>query len=316
MARKTLTAVALGAASVLALSGCAGDATATDDGTLQVVASTSVYGQIAEEIGGDAVEVTSIVSSLSQDPHSYEASARDQLTIQRADLILENGGGYDAFIDGLIEATGSEAPVLTAVEFSQEWSGDAAHDDSGEHDDHDHEHVEGFNEHVWYDPRTVVHVAEAIAAELTELSPDDGAVFEANLADFTAQIEQLEAELAEVATAHGGDGVFVTEPAPVSLITAAGLTDLTPAAFSQAVEEGQDVPPATLLQALDVIASGDARVVIANAQTGGAETTQTIDAAETAGIEVVEFTETLPDGTTYIEWMQDNIRALATALDS
>ena len=99
-----------------------------DDGRITVVASTSVYGQIAEEIGGDLVDVTSIVSSTSQDPHSFEPSAQDQLAVRHADLVIENGGGYDAFIDALLEASGSTAPVLTAVEFSAAWPGGAATD--------------------------------------------------------------------------------------------------------------------------------------------------------------------------------------------
>jgi len=325
--RKTLPTAALGAASVLVLAGCS--ATATDDApasddAVQVVASTSVYGQIAEEIGGDAVEVTSIVSSASQDPHAYEASARDQLTIQRADLIIENGGGYDPFIDALIDASGVDAPVVTAVEHAHDWPENAGHDeetadteaehDHGEHDHGDHDHVEGFNEHVWYDPHTIEHVAEDIAAALTELRPDDAAMFEKNLAAFSEQIAQIEAELADLAAAHEGEGAFVTEPAPMYLVVAAGLVDLTPPAFSEAVEEGQDVPPATLLEALDVIGSGEVAVLLTNAQTAGAETTQAVDAAEDSGVPVVEVTETLPDGETYIEWMQDNIAALATAL--
>ena len=191
--RRLALPAALAAASALVLAGCAGASGATDDGgddgTIAVVASTNVYGQIVEEIGGDLVDVTSIVTAESQDPHSFEPSARDQLSVSRADLIVENGGGYDAFIDALIESSGSEAPVITAVEYSHDWPENAGHDDAHDdvsdaeaepsesasaeqHDDHDHghgdhAHVEGFNEHVWYDPHTVAHVAEAIAAELS-----------------------------------------------------------------------------------------------------------------------------------------------------
>src|SRR3954454_19128607 len=102
--------IALGqvAASALALSGCASaGAAGQDDGRIAVVASTSVYGQIAEEIGGELVDVTSIVSSTNQDPHSFEPSARDQLAIRHADLVIENGGGYDSFMDALLGASGS-----------------------------------------------------------------------------------------------------------------------------------------------------------------------------------------------------------------
>lgn len=337
--RRLIAPAALAAASALVLTGCAtaGPGAETADGRLQVVASTNVYGQIAEEIGGDLVDVTSIVTSDAQDPHSFEPTARDQLTVSDADLIIENGGGYDAFIDALIESSGSEAPVITAVEFSHDWPENAGHDAEAdaahaeddahtegeaaaeeeahaEDDGHDHAHVEGFNEHVWYDPHTIEHVAEAIAEELSALQPDDSATFEANAEAFVAEIAGLEGSLAEIDAAHAGAPVFVTEPVPVYLVAAAGLENVTPEAFSEAVEEGQDVPPATLLESLTLLQDGGVRVVIQNTQTGGAETTQVVDEADGLGIPVIAFSETLPEGQTYISWMQANIEALAGAL--
>lgn len=325
--RKTILAAGVAAASALVLAGCAAPAAtpSTTDGaessTITVVASTSVYAQIAEAIVGDAATVTAIVSSTSQDPHEYEATAQDQLALADADLIIENGGGYDAFVDTLIEATGSTAPVITAVEHSHDWPENAGHseeaeeDHDHEHGDHgDHEHVEGFNEHVWYDPHTIVHVAEAIAAELSELLPEDADAIAGNLETFAAGIEELEAQLAAVAEAHGGEEVLITEPVAGYLVAAAGLVDATPEGFSAAVEGGQDVPPAVLLDTLNEIESGHIKAVIANAQTGGAETTRVIEAAGAGGIPVVEFTETLPEGQTYLQWMQSNIEALQGAL--
>ncbi len=337
MTRTPLFSALLGA-SALVLAGCAstpgGSATDGGDDRVQVVASTSVYGDIVSSIAGDAVEVTSIVRSTSQDPHSYEASAADQLTISRADLIVENGGGYDSFIDGLIEATGTDAHVITAAELSHDWPENEGHDhaegDDHDHadesetestDDHDHgdheghNHIEGFNEHVWYDPHTMEHLAEAIAEELTELVPAEADTFQKGLDTFVAGIGDLEGSLADISAAHEGDKIFVTEPVPLYLTAAAGLTNVTPEAFSEAVEEGQDVPPATLLEADKLLQAGDVRAVIANAQTGGAETTQVIDTATAAGIPVIEFTEILPEGKTYLTWMADNIDTLAVTLN-
>lgn len=307
------------AASALVLVGCAGgDASGADGGKIAVVASTNVYAQIAQVIGGDAVEATAIIAKSSQDPHEYEATARDQLTVSRADLIIENGGGYDAFMDQLIEATGTTAPVLTAVEFSRDWPGGSAHDeadhDHADHDEADHDHVEGFNEHVWYDPATMGELAAGIATELAELRPESATTFSANLDAFRAGIADLEDGLAAIDAAHAGAHVFVTEPAPGRLVEAAGLRDVAPASFSNAVEAGQDVAPATLLEALALLDSGEVQVVIANAQTGGAETTQIIDEADARGIPVLEFTETLPADTPYLEWMAQNIAALQSAL--
>lgn len=305
------------AASALILAGCAGgDASGADGGRIAVVASTNVYAQIAQEIGGDAIDATAIIAKASQDPHEFEPSARDQLTVSRADLIIENGGGYDAFMDQLIEASGTTAPVLTAVEFSTDWPGGSAHDDSDhdEHSGHDHDHVEGFNEHVWYDPAAMAGLAAGIASQLEALSPDDAETFAANLETFRSGIAELDDRLDALADQHAGAHVFVTEPVALRLVTAAGLDDVAPPDFSEAVEEGLDVAPATLLRALELLDSGEVRVVIANAQTGGAETTQVIDEADARGIAVVEFTETLPAGTTYLEWMAQNIDALRSAL--
>lgn len=313
--RRVSGAFGLAVAAALAMAGCAaGPSARTDDGRITVVTSTSVYGQIVEQIGGQAVAVTSIITSASQDPHAYEASARDQLTISRADLIVENGGGYDPFIDALIEASGTEAPVLAAVEFSPAWTGKSATDSNGDHDDHGDHHVAGFNEHVWYDPTAISELAAAVATQLTQLRPADGQAFQTTLDEFRQQIAGLTASIDDIAASATGAQIFVTEPAPLYLTEAAGLDNIAPEAFSEAVEEGQDVAPATLLESLELLDSSDVRVVIVNAQTGGAETEQIVDAATVRGIPVLEFAETLPDGSTYMAWMQANIDALAEAL--
>lgn len=312
---RTAPVFALTAVAGLLLAGCS--STGTEDGGTRVVASTNVYGQIAEAIGGDLIEVTSLISSVAQDPHAYEASARDQLTISRADLIVRNGGGYDSFVDGLIEASDADAVVLTAVEFSHAYPGNDGHDAPGDHDhagDVPHDHIEGFNEHVWYDPDAVAHLAADIAHELSEIDAAHAGDYADNLAAFQAGIEELETELAVVADAHAGDRVFVTEPVPVYLLEAAGLIDAAPAAFSEAVEEGQDVPPSTLLAARDILDAGDVRAVVSNAQTGGAETAEVLRWAAADGIPVLEFTELVPDGETYLAWMRANVAALAGTL--
>lgn len=297
-----LVAVAAAASSVLLLAGCAGtpNSPATADGRIAVVASTNVYGQIAEEVGGDRVDVTSLISSTSQDPHEFEASAGDQLKVSRAGILIENGGGYDPFMESLAQASGTKAPLITAAELAAGWKGP---------DD-----LEGFNEHVFYDPATMAKLADRLADELGAIQPAHADEFTANAKRFSDGVAKLTASLDDLASAHAGEGVFVTEPLPLYLTEAAGLVNKTPDAFSEAVEEGQDVPPATLLTALGIIGGGDVSVVITNAQAAGAETTQVEQKAADAGIPVLRFSEILPDATTYLGWMQDNIAQLAAAL--
>lgn len=314
--RRALWATGLAAASVLVLAGCSeAESDEPEDTRPSVVASTDVYGQIVQAIAGDIVAVTAIIDSPAMDPHAYEASAQDQLSVSKADLIVENGGGYDAFIDGLIESSATTADVLTAVEFSPEWPGESAHDDS-EGDGHGHEHIEGFNEHVWYDLEAMTALAAGIEQALSALSPGDEATFAANLAEFQAHLGGLQGDVAAIDAEFAGDDVFVTEPVPLYLVDDAGLDDVTPDAFREAVEDGYDIPPATLLEALDLLESGTLDALIANPQAGGPQVTQVVEEAQTLGIPVVEFTETLPEGQTYLSWMQANISALHSALGS
>lgn len=342
--KKSVAALALASVSALVLAGCSATPAAgggADDGKIQVVASTNVYGSLAEQIGGDRVDVTSIITSASQDPHSYEASARDRLTVQSAELVIENGGGYDAFIDTLVGD--SDAHVFTAASFSHDYPGNEGHEDAesdaeeehdhaeeghaeeghAEEEGHDHaegegheghDHIEGFNEHVWFDPHTMIHVVEGIAEEFSELDPEGEADFTAAAAEIVADLEGFETDLETLGTEAGGASVFLTEPLPGYIAAAAGLTDVTPEGFAESVEEGSDVAPATLLAALDIIDSGEVKVLLTNAQTGGAETQRVEEAAKAADIPVVAFTELLDDGSSYSEWMQDAIQNLADAL--
>ncbi|MGQ7351749.1 metal ABC transporter solute-binding protein, Zn/Mn family [Quadrisphaera oryzae] len=297
-------------AALLALTGCGSSSTAAgaptssaggstaSSGTLQVVASTDVWGDVAKSVGGDAVQVTSFISDPSQDPHSYEASARNQLAVKSAAVIVENGGGYDDFMEKLVSAAGSTAPVVNAVDVSGKAT--SAGDE--------------LNEHVWYDLPTTAKVAEAIAEQLGKADPAQAATFTANAKAFADGLAPLEAQEAQVASKAAGTKVGITEPVPDYLLEAMGLQVATPPAFSEAVEEGTDVSPAVLAQTEAQYTDKEVRALVYNEQTTGAETDAVKAAATAAGIPVVPVTETLPDGDTYTAWMSANISAIRTAV--
>ncbi|HET8795628.1 MAG TPA: zinc ABC transporter substrate-binding protein [Arthrobacter sp.] len=322
-------AIAVGAAVVLALTGCADDAGSAqnpDDGVISVVTSTNVYGDIAETVGGDNVEVTPIIDSVSQDPHSYEATVRDKLAVTKAELVVENGGGYDAFLHRLVEDTESgDRAVVTAVELS------GLQDDGGSHAGHEeeadshagheeeagshagHSHAE-FNEHVWYDLATVSAVATKIADRLSALDSANAETYRANAAEFTASIEQLQQRVDGIKDRHGGEGVAITEPVPLHLLEDSGLINKTPAEFSQAVEEGNGVSPVVLQETLNLFSEGRVELLAYNEQTEGSQTQAVAAAARKAGVPVVNFTETLPDGKGYLSWMSANVDNIERAL--
>jgi zinc/manganese transport system substrate-binding protein len=308
------------AVTALALTGCASTPAESADGTVQVVASTNVYGDIAQQIGGDLVSVTSFITSAAQDPHSYEASAQDQLALSKADIVIENGGGYDPFIDTLLNAAGNdEVAVINATEASGLLEGDDhSHDEAATEEDHSeddgHNHIEGFNEHVWYSFHGVEHVAEHIAEELSAADPDNATTYEENLATFVGKIAALEADAEELHSITDGLGVAITEPVPLYLLEEVGLSNQTPADFSEAIEEGVDVAPLVLQETLALFDGDSVSLLAYNEQTAGAETEQVRDAAADAGIPVVSFSETLPDGADYISWMTENLAAVSAAV--
>jgi zinc/manganese transport system substrate-binding protein len=282
-------------ALALALSGCGAPVSGMDDDRVAVVASTDVYGDLVELVGGDAVRVTSLIAAPNQDPHSFEASARDRLAITGADLVIVNGGGYDPFMDDLLDASASdELVVLDAFELAGL--------------------APGANEHVWYQFGAMEQLAGTIAHELSALDPADSAEFRANLETVRVRFDALDAQADALRAMIGGRDAAITEPVPLYLLERLGLANVTPAAFSEAIEEGSDVAPRTLEEMLDIVGSGDLVLLAYNDQTTSAQTERVRATAEAAGVPVVVFTETLPEGLDYPDWMAANLDAVAAAV--
>jgi zinc/manganese transport system substrate-binding protein len=288
------------AVSALALGACGSSSGAAEpeDAPVSVVASTNVYGDIARQIGGARVTVTSFISDPAQDPHSFESGTRNRLALSKAGLVIENGGGYDDFVDTLLKGAGSKAAVLNAVEISGKTA------PAGEE----------LNEHVWYDLPSVALLADRISAALAKADPGSAAAFSANAASFKTKLKALEGKVAAVKAAHAGEGVAITEPVPVYLLEAAGLKNETPEEFSEAIEEGDDVPPRVLRDTLALLTGKKVKALVYNAQTSGPQTEKVEKAAKDGGVPVVPVTETLPEGRDYIAWMDGTIAALRKAL--
>jgi len=310
---------AVAALAVLTVAGC-GSGTETPaaappagDAAVPVVASTNVYGSIVEAIGGDHVSVDSLIHDPAADPHSYESTPADAAAVAKAKLVVVNGGGYDDFLTRLVESSGATPTVLDVAAVSGLVPAEEQHAE-GEPEGEEHEHG-GFNEHFWYSLPTVQKVATQIATDLAAADPADAAEFTANAEAFNARVAELITRAEAIGKAQPGARVAVTEPVPGYLVQTAGLTDATPHEFTEAIEEDTD-PPAAVLQETLALFSGDpVRALILNAQTETPSTDQVRNAAQTAGVPVVEMTETLPEGSgDYVAWMSGQIDALAGAL--
>ena len=296
-----IRSLALATVAVFVLAGCAATEPETQPSQepftgITVVASTNVWGDIAKSIGGDRVQVVSIIENFSQDPHSYEASARDQLAVNDADLIVANGGGYDPFMDSLAKAAGNENIVYAYLADELEAEDKAAKEDDGH--DHNHDHSDG-NEHVWYDFHVVEDFASRLAGALAALDVEYSNVYSDNLVVFQTEIEILEDRVAVLSGKYSGSTVVTSEPVADYLLIEMGLENLTPRSFSQAIEEELDVSPKDLLEIQNLLKAKSVDVFVVNPQTGSVQIDGLVELANQNGVAVVEMSELLPAGSRF-----------------
>jgi zinc/manganese transport system substrate-binding protein len=298
-------------------------------GVIQVVASTNVWGSIAKLIGGDLVEVISIVDDPSVDPHSYEATARDQLAVSEAELIIANGGGYDSFMDQLVGARQNDQYIFLKVVEGEHIHGDEAHSDEAhdedeQHEDeahdedehHEDEHGHGENEHVWFDLHKVEDFAVEFAATLNELRPGEFATIAANYDNFISELENLETRVEALRERALGSSALETAPLAGLLLEDAGFALVTPESFIDAIEEEREIPATAMAEVLDLIASGEVAILVTNAQLLDNQVAQIQAAAEAAGIKVVQLSELILDTANqdYFDYMHAAIDALMEAI--
>lgn len=252
---KPLRLIALVTATLVALSGCSlaePERWTAGEGKIKIVASTNVWGSVANLVAGDLATVDAIIYNVNQDPHSYELSARDQLLINDADIVIMNGGGYDDFMQQAIDA--DPTPAITVDAFMAS-GGD-----------------ETRNEHIWYDVDQVGDVAAVIGAALESIDESKFDEIETRVADFRAKLAERKAKLEQLRS--NPKKVFLTEPLIDYLIEDAGYQNLTPTAFSDAIEEDRDVPPAVFKKSSDLIKNGRIDAIYVNMNTQTAQVTE------------------------------------------
>ncbi len=275
-----------------------------DAGPVRVVASVAVWADVASQVGGEYAEVQAVLTSTQQDPHSYEASARDQLLVNEATLTVANGGFYDEFFSRLVQASPNKFRNMQAnmVDVSAAF-GDADSPVAG-------------NDHIWYDFKTMKAAATELAYRIN-LGLADPAARQAvknQARDFANRIGDLEKTTAELRNSATGKRAIATEGFSAYLLRNLGITDATPNAFKLAVEEETDASPAVMEELRLALTEGRVDVLIVNEQTESAQTKRLVQWATDADVPVVLMSETLPTGLNYQDWMLRNLIQLANAL--
>lgn len=290
--------------AAIALVGCSTTGEAVDVETTPgaqakqtIVATTNVWANIAEQIAGDKFEVSALITDVAQDPHSFEASARDQLAVSESDLFIINGGGYDDFALTLAASAGVEP--FNVYELHEQGPVDE-HDHEAEAGEDDHAHDHDGSDHIWYDFHVVEQTAGLLKDVMAELQPENAEYFAANLDAFQAEMEVIESRLEGLS--DSSVRYFEAHPLAGLLFNELGFVNLTPEGLAEAEEAEVEPSVAILADSRALISSGELSFLAVNSNVTSPTLDELKQLAVSEGVAVLQFDELLPVGFSFQAW--------------
>jgi zinc/manganese transport system substrate-binding protein len=266
-------------------------------GVIDAVGAENQYGDVIAQVGGAYVRVTSLLNNPSTDPHTFEASVAVARQVGQARLVVQNGLGYDSFMNSIEAAAPNAGRAVIDVQRLLGLPDSTP------------------NPHLWYDPRTMPKVAAAIAADLSAIEPGHAAYFRVNAQKFTASLAAWRAALSQFAGVYGNVKVASTEPVADYLLSAAGARNLTPWSFQAAVMNGTDPSPQDVAAQKALLSQREVSVLVYNEQVTDPLTESLVALANAHHIPVVGVYETMPEpGYDYQSWMLAETSALHRAV--
>jgi zinc/manganese transport system substrate-binding protein len=302
--RRFLFAVLPLAAALLA-SGCSSSlalragGSGGSGGRIVAVGAENEYADVIQQVGGKYVQVSAILSNPNTDPHTFEASASVARLLDSAQLVVQNGVGYDTFMNTIESAVPNSARKVVVVQ-----------------------HLLGLpdstpNPHLWYKPSTMPAVANAIAADLSTLQPAHASYFKANAAAFTSSLTAWDKAIAAFKAKYPNTPVATTEPVADYMLQAAGADNLTPWAFQADIMNGTDPSAQDVALQRSLFTQHKVTVFLYNQQVTDSLTESFIALARANGIPVVGVYETMPEpGFNYQSWMLAEVQDLQKAVAS
>ncbi|WP_250512287.1 metal ABC transporter solute-binding protein [Caballeronia sp. INDeC2] len=260
-----------------------------------VVAAENFYGDVIRQLGGDHVQVTSILSNPDEDPHLFEASPKTARALQHAALVVYNGADYDPWMDKLLAASknNDKRTVIVVAKLVGKKAGD--------------------NPHLWYDPATMPVVAKAVSAYLSSADPSHKSDYDARLAAFLDSMKPIDATVAQLKSRYKGVPVTATEPVFGYMADAIGF-EMRNLRFQMASMNETEPSPADIAAFEKDLRERRVHVLIYNSQATGALTKRLLNIAKDGHVPSISVTETLPAKQTYQQWMQSQLDTLSGAL--
>jgi zinc/manganese transport system substrate-binding protein len=264
---------------------------------LALVAAENFWGDIAGQIGSGHVSVTSIISDPNADPHSYETDPRAASALSSASFVIENGAGYDDFVDKLLSTNPDANRDVLSIAAAVGVGGDNP------------------NPHLWYDPGYVTTAARTIESHLAMHDPHDAPAFQFNLQAFLTAYQPYVDTLRAIKARYGGAPIAYTERVPGYLVAAAGLRLATPASYAQSIEDGNDPSPADSAAMNTAMTDRQVKELLYNSQVESPATQAVKDLATAHGIPVIGVAETIPAGEPNFQaWQIKQAKAVLRAL--
>jgi zinc/manganese transport system substrate-binding protein len=290
---------------VLLVAGCGGSSSTSSGGgssnaTIDAVGAENEYANVIEQIGGRYVKVSAIESNPNTDPHTFEASPSVAEAVSAASLLIENGVGYDTYMEKIESAGGAGSDSQRLVI--------------------DVQHLLGLpdstpNPHLWYKPQTMPAVARALVSDLSALAPLHAAYFQENAKRFEESLKPWYAAIARFKAAYPNTPVATTEPVGDYMLEAAGTKNMTPFVLQTAIMNGTDPAPQNVTLQNALFSGRQVKVFVYNQQVTDSLTAAFKQAAKRAGIPVVGVYETMPTpGYDYQSWMLAEVEALERAV--
>lgn len=270
-----------------------GQSTSEKNGTIEVAASVNQWGTVAKALGGDNVNVTSIINSTNVDAHDYEPTTSDIAKLQKAQVIIVNGAGYDAWA---VKATQTaNATIVNAAEIG------------GVND--------GENPHVWFSADVRKAVAQAITEAYEQADAAKKNDFDKMNDQWTAEENNVESKIAEVKQKTDGLTYAATESVASYLAEDMGLANATPSGYARATANESEPTPTDIKQFTDALKAGEIKLLVVNTQEESELTDKITDAAKSVEVPMVELTEQmLEQYDSLTAWMEDLVDAFSQAI--
>ncbi|MGJ0654636.1 metal ABC transporter solute-binding protein, Zn/Mn family [Bifidobacterium catenulatum] len=270
-----------------------GQSTSEENGTIEVAASVNQWGTVAKALGGDNVNVTSIINSTNVDAHDYEPTTSDIAKLQKAQVIIVNGAGYDAWA---VKATQTaNATIVNAAEVG------------GVND--------GENPHVWFSADVRKAVAQAITEAYEQADAAKKNDFDKMNDRWTAEENNVESKIAEVKQKTDGLAYAATESVASYLAEDMGLADATPSGYARATANESEPTPTDIKQFTDALKAGEIKLLVVNTQEESELTDKITDAAKSVEVPMVELTEQMPEQyDSLTAWMEGLVDAFSQAI--